>query len=494
MDPFSRIPPEIRLQIILQLRSRGDVSRLTCASRLMLDQFRESRSYINRFLIHLDFEGDDDLIQDAMAILTFPPITWTVYMGAPSVVTDHVSLWAGHQLPNPFAQNDPDMRDAFEKLYNQLRMFIQDYITKATATFPPRAYLCLRDMSSSRETWTFRSQPVSDIRKFILSDLEDLEMKRLLRAFIRYELIIRLLKGRGRKRLNEAGWKLKKYLSLDFPYWETEAIRSVGEYIETLYAAMFAQCGESWLPTPDQVGNSCLSQGLLFPDNMRVNPELYAKDLASLLRTDGLEVRLDQVTLYSMLSVCGLDLVVNFIALAAAGSTGRCHLKEWFKCFLGSTRYCFWRDQTPFYSQKDLRNTEHIQDPVAPGLGSHLHAHLLSKYPVLPQIYRQRAWAFLDDDRLFPQHSTPRHLPEEDELQPGSEKMDPDWFFNPAAVRAQRRSQKWQDENDHEGSRVQMNAHLKETRDEPGMIITTAQIIPRFFDKPGGYYLPICPQ
>ncbi|KAF4987865.1 hypothetical protein FDECE_15274 [Fusarium decemcellulare] len=469
MDPFIRLPPEIRLQIILELRSRGDISHLTCASRIMLDQLRCSRSHINRFLMRLEFDEDNDLIQDAVAILKFPPINLAGIESYSSMVKLHVFSWAKHQLPNPFENKDAQLLRDFAKLYNRLRMFIQDYLTKATGIFPPRAYLCLRDMSLNKHEWTFRSQPVKDLRGIYVSDLKDSERKRFLRAFLRYELTCRLNLVEGVRRLSGHLERLNKYMSQEFSYWENEAVHCVGVYVETLYAAMFAQCGDSWLPaipqnsTPDQPRDYLPPRGLLFPDNIRVNPEFYAEDLTGLY---------GRTTLASKLSDYGLDLAANLIALTISGSNGRQHLRKWFQDFLHTSR-------------------KYVEDPQAPGLGSKLRAQLSLKYPLLPHIYRQRAWAFLDDERFFPRDSAPRHLPEEDELQPGSEAMDPDWFFDPAAARAQRRSQKWHDENDEAGVTLHVKTQLS---DEPEMTITTVQTVPRFFNNMRGYCLPMSPE
>ncbi|KAF5698699.1 hypothetical protein FMUND_15038 [Fusarium mundagurra] len=67
MDPFDKLPAELRLSILIHTRSKWSVSSLTRASPAMLRQYHTHERYIARSLIAADF--DDEMVQDAMAII-----------------------------------------------------------------------------------------------------------------------------------------------------------------------------------------------------------------------------------------------------------------------------------------------------------------------------------------------------------------------------------------------------------------------------------------
>ncbi|RSL38834.1 hypothetical protein CEP51_016876, partial [Fusarium floridanum] len=126
----------------------------------------------------MDF--DEEMIQDAMGIILLPS---SDTLGDYSeVLHQHLCTWSAQQLPNPLRTGDDSLIDQLDKLQNKLLLFIEDYLTKATAIFPPREYLCLPALSSSRTQLMFKDQEVSP--RFDATELTDEERKRLLRAFL----------------------------------------------------------------------------------------------------------------------------------------------------------------------------------------------------------------------------------------------------------------------------------------------------------------------
>ncbi|KAK7418288.1 hypothetical protein QQX98_004073 [Neonectria punicea] len=130
MDLFNKLPPEVRLQILIQLGSKRSVLPCIQVSPIMLEQYGTSKAYIKRAWIAFDL--DDEMMQDGMAIILFP--SWD----AATSPRGHFDLWVSQQLPNPFEKNHRGLLDELEKLHSRLLFFIEDYLTKATAIFPPR--------------------------------------------------------------------------------------------------------------------------------------------------------------------------------------------------------------------------------------------------------------------------------------------------------------------------------------------------------------------
>ncbi|KAH7020306.1 hypothetical protein EDB80DRAFT_821196 [Ilyonectria destructans] len=187
MDIFSSLPPELRLEIFLRLRTTSKIAPLIRASLTMFAQYQTSKKQIRLALLRYEF--DDDSLQDAMGIVLFPVMhpTDTDF----SAISRHLKLWGSAQLPNPFQEHGINMLKSLDGLYNRLSMYMEDYITKATAIYPPRAYLALPDLSPRRGPSTFRNKSIG-LETLKLDDLSEQERHRLLRAFLRYELMCKI--------------------------------------------------------------------------------------------------------------------------------------------------------------------------------------------------------------------------------------------------------------------------------------------------------------
>ncbi|RSL54915.1 hypothetical protein CEP54_009613 [Fusarium duplospermum] len=134
MDPFNKLSSELCVQILISLRSRRSILRLAQASPAMLHQFLVSKAYISRMLVALDF--DDEMMQDAMGIILLP--THDNRGDYSKLLRHHYVRWSENRLPNPLKTHDASLIDQVHRLQALLLLFIEDYLTKATAIFPPR--------------------------------------------------------------------------------------------------------------------------------------------------------------------------------------------------------------------------------------------------------------------------------------------------------------------------------------------------------------------
>ncbi|KAH6880795.1 hypothetical protein B0T10DRAFT_581442, partial [Thelonectria olida] len=404
-DVFATIPPEICLQIYVQLRSKRCIWKLAQASPTVLQQCMASKAHITRTLLAANL--DESMRQDAMAIILYPSLDIAEIDLYKTIVSKHVGLWAAQQLPDPFKEQDHKLITELDKLYSRLLFFIEDYITKATAIFPPREYLCLPNLPSTRQL-IFKGLIIGN--RFDATRLADLEWKRLLTAFLRYELICKIRHPHKRQ------YRLERR---DFQPTEREAIRCVHQYLESLYGAMFAQCGESWLP------KSPSTRQLLYPDNFYFCADAYASDMG---------LRSGWRTMAGALACYGFDLATTLLRSATAGRCGRDRLARWF-------RFCFEReypDWECYMSYNGLfldQGANEVEDDnyqLGPGLYRVLYPRISHTFFKSLQlgIYRQRAWVFFDDDRFYPVSSIQPHFPTSNELEEESDKitLDTEWF------------------------------------------------------------------
>lgn len=93
---------------------------------------------------------DDYMVQDAVAIMLFPTQQRTGIFS--NALRDHYRLWETCNLPNPLKSRDNTFSDQgqtmLSNLFNRLLIFIEDYLTKATAKNAAVEYSCLPDLSA----------------------------------------------------------------------------------------------------------------------------------------------------------------------------------------------------------------------------------------------------------------------------------------------------------------------------------------------------------
>lgn len=272
MDCFAELPPEIRVGIMARM-SNKTVSRLISASPAMLAQYIESKKSIMQALLISLLDGglQGDLLRDALGIIHMP-----VNSSSTTSVLHHVEQWATNTFTDPFEQPDVSTLDKLYRLFSRLSIFIEDYLTKATAPFPPRAYLCLPRVTSWKCELYFKDK-VIDMHHVTMDGLKLSERNRLLRAFVRYELLCKfyVLEVWDIVCSSQYAAKVKQsHSNLDI--WEYESLHCVSEYAQCLYAAIFANFTASWLPNDPSASGE---KEFIYPDNLCVSPLEYICNL-----------------------------------------------------------------------------------------------------------------------------------------------------------------------------------------------------------------------
>ncbi|KAF5536995.1 hypothetical protein FMEXI_10131 [Fusarium mexicanum] len=449
MDPFTTIPAELRLQIFLSLQSKTTISSLIQASPIMLKGYLGYKSTITRNLLDRDF--DDQMIQDAMGIILFPSLSEA--RRSNSLVQEHFKSWEARTFPNPLATRDAFLIVQIDKLHSLLMVFVEDYITKATAAFPPREYICLPQLTHSQSHLVFKGKAIT--RRLDSCNLSEGERRRLLRAFLRVELMSLL-----QKTPSFISYSLIKRLHIGLisgvKIRDQEAIQCVWVYTSSLYGAVFAHCADAWLP----VAEATPEAGLLFPDNLFADPTQYGKDVG----INGVE----EGSAIESMAQYGFSLIFAIIRYAIARPQDTNTLESFVK------KLCSFRMNS--FLQNSFRRAISLGRFIPPnnmyystlngGEGFHEQIWFKSLMDKLSpphgralqyKIFQQRAWPFFDNDRHYPKDTAmlplfpPQHFLDRME-QERIDEITP--LFGPGPVsnaqvqiklREFRRAQKWQD-------------------------------------------------
>ncbi|KAH7153942.1 hypothetical protein DER46DRAFT_638023 [Fusarium sp. MPI-SDFR-AT-0072] len=336
------------------------------------------KSTITRNLLKRDF--DDNMIQDAMGIVLFPSLRES--RRSTLLVHTHLHSWELRELPNSLVTRDVLFMDQLDKLHSLLMVFAEDYITKATATFPPREYICLPQPSHDQNYLIFKGQKVT--KRFDSVRLAEAERKRFLRAFLRVELLSLIIRKFTRR--------------------DTEAVRCAWAYVSTLYGAIFTHCADAWLPAADEPAET----GLIFPDSLFLDPNSYGKDI-------GIELPKDWRSDIDCMARYGLSLIFRMIRFAIERPQDKKALENFVMKFRS-----FGKDHAlgtiPFFDRRiyleDIYHMGYLRFPNRSDDKQNLavprlwwkydsalywcHVYLHSK------IFQQRAWVFFEDDRYYP--------------------------------------------------------------------------------------------
>ncbi|KAF5239643.1 hypothetical protein FAUST_4820 [Fusarium austroamericanum] len=119
MVSFDALSPEVRIEILFYLPDRNDITCLTKACPEMLATYTA-----NKDLIRLRFykkEFDDEMLQDALAIINFPmPEAGDEFMNA--IMTKHAEMWLTKKLALPEQENSiTTTLDLLDNLYDDLK-------------------------------------------------------------------------------------------------------------------------------------------------------------------------------------------------------------------------------------------------------------------------------------------------------------------------------------------------------------------------------------
>jgi hypothetical protein len=411
----------------------------------MLEQYLGCKSTITRNLLARDFE--DQMIQDAMGIILFPSLRES--RRSTLLVHAHLHSWELHELPNPLATRDTVLMNQLDNLHSFLMVFVEDYITKATAAFPPREYICLPQLSHNQSHLIFKGQKIT--KRFDSGHLLEGERRRFLRAFLRVELLSLVQSALS---FSDRNHDLFRKLAIKVARQDREAIHCVWLYTSSLYGAIFAHCADAWLPAAEAPPET----GLLFPDTVFADPIEYGKDI-------GMTGQEEQSAIENMARY-GFSWIFTVIRFAIARPQDPKALEILVKKVCRSMDRTlniehFFKRRLPWEAIFDTvyRNKPDGRQGLAePGWWKFLGSKLPNRHGgIQNKIFQQRAWAFFEDDRYYPKDTTAvSSFPSRKDLT-GMEQDKIDKILSlvgPGPVstvqlerirREFRRSQKWQD-------------------------------------------------
>ncbi|KAF5533446.1 hypothetical protein FMEXI_11828 [Fusarium mexicanum] len=415
MDPFNELPMEIRLEILLSIRTKESMAALICASPTLLRLYLSVKAEILRNLVAADL--DDELIQHAVAIVEFPDRT--------QFRKAHLAAWNERQLPNPLQGHYPQIFEKVDKLHSLILRFMQDYIAKATSDFPSREYLCLPNIHAPALDGhtVFRGQMMGILPR--TDQLTYSERNRFLKVFLLFELNCKAVESGLGSRVPYDGPKVL------VSHRDNEAVQCIHAYVCSLHGALFGQCGDAWLPEPPN--ESSLQPGLKFPDSLYLDPNTYLSDLGIPQVHDGGGA--------ADFAKFGLELVVELLAYEISNPQQKESLLVRLRDFWNS-----YQRRVARYSHLIFEVSPHLADEGL--IYDHLKRQLTSTRELQREVFQQRAWVFFDDARLYPLRCIAPHFPSAAILEDERYKMVwfQGWEDNSARIRALCRSQKWHDD------------------------------------------------
>ncbi|RSL83900.1 hypothetical protein CEP52_016590 [Fusarium oligoseptatum] len=511
----------VRLQQLVQDQSQRhqnserDILQLIRASPEALRHYVQYRPSIMRHRIAeiLSIDCDGSIIQDAQAVIHFPPIDTNSPVSTTSIlaITRCLDTWKDGRFPEYSRQYDAQNISRLYRFFSRLITFIEDYLAKSLDPSPARACMALPEILSIVPRMHFKGRDV-DVEPAAFGAMREPERRCLLQAFVRYELLCKVYHPKVWPYLEGTTYadivtsshermSLKAY----------EALYCVHEYLKSLYGAVFAQCQDSWFPDrptcsefnvaavnqtvevePETLA-SCKNYGLLFPDNVYFDMQQYSCGLMNGMVRD-------------ILPCLGFDLLSSvLISLATNGTNGQ-YLRTWFHAL----SYQYSTDCTPWTSNPHFvgrRKSLSVDDTDIRDWQMRMECYIDSfrfipgvMYSPLPdidieqqirqfrihniqlKIFRQRAWVFFHDSRmstisspLLPSWS---ELVSEDEATKNTVAL--------AHQRDRRRSQKWQDywsgrTLDHP---FEQHEEDTDTRELVANVTGNRRDVPRFFEKP----------
>ncbi|PCD20891.1 hypothetical protein FGRA07_05043 [Fusarium graminearum] len=428
LDPFSNLPSEICVNVLISINNTAMISQLIQASPVLLEQYCASKMYIIKKII----DYDEGMMQDAMAIILFPRVSspgqGLIYERPATAVRVHLRKWSKSQLPDPLKKNDHPLAGKLISLHGRIMIYLEDYVTKATAYFPPREYLCLPDI---QEPWAeayskFRGSKVTP--RFNSANLTTLERKRLLKAFLRYYLtseanfLAPVPTGIPPHKVSKA---------------EEQALICISNYFKSLYGAIFAQCTDTWLPTISSVTSSS-EPGLLYPNDFYFDYDVYA---------DGIKFSYNYRAYgggsFGLgFEILGPDRLTEFLRYDMSKANEIRALRRELKSLWHSNCLQPWNGR-----ELTVGLFFDTRDDYKDGCESLMYEMLA---PTMEQrtnggkIACQRAWVFFDNSRLYPQETDERpNFPSEDFLEERSRQTR--WRRKHSEKRKMRRSQLWHD-------------------------------------------------
>ncbi|KAJ4002784.1 hypothetical protein NW752_009438 [Fusarium irregulare] len=323
----------------------------------------------------------------------------------------------------------PDLDELREvhSLVSRYIVLIEDYVSKATSKYPPRAYMGVPDLNLGTGS-TFKGQSL-DTKLVPFMSLRWSERHRLLRAFVRYELVCRIYRAFPLQATAQFHREVRLFNAFDTGPDAVQQLvfTSVHDYCRTLYGAGLAHIGDAWLPDPPALcpgGPKSTRKGyrrLLFPNSMYFDADEYLKDLP--LGTEYGPTVIDR------LACCGLNPITTFLAILKVEGGQGYRTRSWLEGIIVRSGvfppWIYEFDQAQYGMRASLDswvltqigspNPDSSSLPLSLASNSRVHEYSATKamkpwakaYVRQVQIYRQRAWGLLDDKRLYANAARP---------------------------------------------------------------------------------------
>ncbi|KAF5688358.1 hypothetical protein FDENT_4935 [Fusarium denticulatum] len=241
----------------------------------MLSQYRASKTNIRQQYIVSLLAGDrhEDLLQDALGLLH---LELSDKRSDNHVLKYIIMQWNAKLLPNPFEEKDQATIAKLYKLFSSMSIFLEDYISKATSSNPPQAYLCLPQIDDPNRGLYHKEHSFSP-RHVTLDDLTSSECHYLIRTFIRYDMFckiqapkVALLTG------NNENSAISEKAFEELTNCEREALSCVFDYVTAVYGTLFTastRCSARHVSSTLQ-DTPANPARLLYPDNLYFDPTL----------------------------------------------------------------------------------------------------------------------------------------------------------------------------------------------------------------------------
>lgn len=420
MDPFSKLPQELRFNLLVSLGSLTEVAMAARASRALLQQLQEFKGSIVRRYALRDGDLNGDVLQDALAIIKFPRSDATATnvdtQQRMAAIHGHLRKWGAKEFSDPFHPNTRDIPTMLDvhTLCRQMRLYIEDYLSKATSPCLPRAYRRLPPWSHPH----FSRNPtqmllLQDVNQFDADSLGHTDRRKILQAFLRYELLCKiygLVAGKPDTQHDQEddydeddddwaggdppdGYQFEE--NNPFRYWdwsilyryekrepedsELQLLPCVREYLLATYGALIADQVQAPIPIAVTRGhpeyeNAPSSGSGRFPD---YNPYNESEDLYHLGGTGWSD------TAVSLMATVGFDLLTT--TLTSSGHDFVKFLVDYNKEVL---------------NRPPLIDATNVYLPIsAPSRRRRISWHCNDYI----RLHRQRAWALFDDSCQGPQ-------------------------------------------------------------------------------------------
>ena len=273
MELLDKLPTEVVLLILESFRDFNEAANLSRGSSVLSQVFRQYRTSI---LLHYVKETlDEDLMQDALAILLFPDAYGhgvTDMRSHIDSVVAHLRQWGGKKFANPL--HDPANHwkhlKELSSMIGRLWLYVDDYVSKSTSDYLPRAYRRLPIWTLTL-TSPMQAQLQMEVNNVDRDSLSRHQKRRIMQAFLRYELLCLVY---GQTRDNMFGHWFDAWISPEnqypFRYWDWRLLSTyegsdpksldmqllpcVREYVQSLYGAILMDCARVKLPFPENEG------------------------------------------------------------------------------------------------------------------------------------------------------------------------------------------------------------------------------------------------